>query len=102
MPFVTDDLPELVLYHRAGCHLCDEARTTLHLLLDERRQLGKPIPAVVERDIEADDALHRAYLTTIPVVTLGSARLELATSPARLRRLLSDVLDAPAAAEAAR
>jgi hypothetical protein len=37
-------------------------------------------------------------MTAIPVVELRGQRLELATSPSRIRRLLADVLDAPAAA----
>ena len=55
------------------------------------------MPAIVERDIETDEDWHRRYAFTIPVVVLGDRELELATSPARLRRLLEDVLDgAPA------
>ena len=87
-------LPDLVLYGRPGCHLCDEAETALSALLDDRRREGLPAPALVVRDIETDPAWERAYLTTIPVVELGDRRLELATSVAKLRRLLSDVLDA--------
>ena len=37
---------------------------------------------------------QRAFFAIIPVVELGDRRLELATSPAALRRLLADVLDA--------
>jgi hypothetical protein len=87
-------LPDLVLYGRAGCHLCDEARTSLATLLDERGRAGLPVPTLVERDIETDPAWQRAYFTTIPVVELGDRRLELATSVAKLRRLMTDVLDA--------
>ena len=45
-----------------------------------------------------NDDWQRAFMTSIPVVELGGQRLELATSPSRIRRLLADVLDAPAAA----
>jgi hypothetical protein len=51
----------------------------------------------VERDIDTDEALHRRYAFTIPVVAFGGRELELATSPAKLRRLLEDVLDGAAA-----
>jgi hypothetical protein len=85
-------LPDLVLYRRAECGLCDETRTFLAELLDARRAAGLPAPAVVERDIETSDDWHRAFFATIPVVELGGHRLELATSPAKVRRLLSDVL----------
>lgn len=98
MPTVSARLPDLVLYARPGCHLCDETRAAIELLLADRRRRGLAVPAVVERDIEADPELHRRLLERIPVVELGTARLELATSVARLRRLLADVLDAPARA----
>jgi len=81
-------LPSLILYARAGCGLCDEARETLEALLAERRAAGRPAPALVERDIDADASLRAAFRETIPVVELGDLRLELAVSPARLRRLL--------------
>jgi Glutaredoxin-like domain (DUF836) len=87
-------LPDLVLYGRPGCHLCDETHEALSALLDERRRDGRPAPVLQLRDIETDPAWQQAYFATIPVVELGERRLELATSVARLRRLLTDVLDA--------
>ena len=87
-------LPDLVLYGRPGCGLCDETRALLTALLDERARAGLSVPVIHERDIESDPALHRAYLASIPVVELGDRRLELAISPAKLRRLLTDALDA--------
>jgi hypothetical protein len=87
-------LPDLVLYGRPGCALCDETRVLLTALLDERATTGRPTPTLVERDIEADPSLERALFASIPVVELGGRRLELATSAAKLRRLMSDVLDA--------
>jgi glutaredoxin len=87
-------LPELVLYGRADCHLCDEAHATLTALLDERRRNGRQAPSLQIRDIDTDPAWQTAFGSTIPVVELGERRLELVTSAARLRRLLSDVLDA--------
>jgi hypothetical protein len=86
-------LPDLVLYARPGCGLCDETRALLGALLDERRTAGLPTPRFVERDIERDPALERAWFTSIPVVEIGESRLELATSAARLRRLMHDALD---------
>ncbi len=87
-------LPDLVLYGRPGCGLCDETRTILTALLDERQRAGLATPAVEERDIETDPAWQRAFFASIPVVELGDRRLELATSAAKLRRLMADVLDA--------
>jgi hypothetical protein len=91
-------MDELYLYARAGCHLCDDTRRALVLLLAERRVAGLPSPALVERDIDTNDDWLRAFFTAIPVVEFAGQRLELATSPSRIRRLLADVLDAPAAA----
>jgi hypothetical protein len=87
-------LPDLVLYGRPGCGLCDETRTILTALLDERQGAGLATPALEERDIESDPAWQRAFFASIPVVELGDRRLELATSAAKLRRLMADVLDA--------
>jgi Glutaredoxin-like domain (DUF836) len=57
-------MTEVVLFGREGCCLCDEAREVLLRVRDRR-------PFVLrERDIEADDALLRAYLERIPVVTI--------------------------------
>ncbi len=86
-------VPDLVLYARPGCHLCEEARDAVLLVLDERAARGLPVPALVERDIEADDALHHAFLERIPVVEVGGRRLELIVSVSKLRRLLADALD---------
>ena len=94
MPAVIAPLPDLVLYARAGCGLCDEARATLELLLTERAAAGEPSPQLVERDIATDEALERALFNRIPVIELGDRRLELTSSPAKLRRLLAEVLDA--------
>ena len=57
------------LYSRPGCHLCDDARAAL-------TELRKRVAfALVEIDIESDDALHRAYLERIPVVELDGEEL---------------------------
>jgi hypothetical protein len=88
---------DVILYARAGCHLCDEARDILDALLADRRAAGLPVPTVIERDIETDPEWQRAYFTTIPVVELAGRRLELVTSVAKVRRLLTDVFDAAGA-----
>ena len=55
---------EVVLYGRTGCCLCDDARRLLLKIRDDH-----PF-TLRERDIESDDALMRAYLERIPVVTI--------------------------------
>jgi len=86
-------LPDVVLYTRAGCHLCDETRDALQSLLEDRAATGRPIAHVREVDIDADPDHRRAFADTIPVVELKGRRLQLATSPARLRRFLAEGLD---------
>ncbi len=87
-------LPDLILYGRPGCGLCDETRTFVTGLLEARRGAGLQTPMLVERDIETDPTWERAYFSSIPVVELGDRRLELAISPAKVGRLLTDILDA--------
>ena len=55
----------LVLYGRAGCHLCDDVRAVL-------RRVGHPFEEV---DIEGDDELLARYLERIPVIALDGAEL---------------------------
>ncbi len=86
-------LPDLILYSRPGCGLCDETRRDVIGLLEARRQAGLGTPNLVERDIETDPAWERAFFSSIPVIELGERRLELAISAAKVRRLLADVLD---------
>jgi hypothetical protein len=93
MPTVAP-LPDLVLYTRPGCELCDEARESIQSVLEDRAARGLPCPAVVARDIETDPDLAATLRARVPVVELGDRRLELAVSPSRIRRLLADVLDA--------
>ncbi|MBV8431802.1 MAG: glutaredoxin family protein [Solirubrobacterales bacterium] len=79
---------QVVLYTREGCCLCDEARQVLVKLRDEQRDRF----ALSVRDIEADDALFRAYLERIPVVTIdGAEAFELFVDEAELRRRLGIV-----------
>jgi hypothetical protein len=91
-------LPDLVLYSRAGCTLCDEARAAIELTLADRRERGLAVPAFVERDIEADPELHRRFLERIPVAQLGTSRVELVVTVGKMRRLLGEVIDGDGAA----
>jgi glutaredoxin-like protein DUF836 len=93
-PMPPTPLPDLILYGRPGCGLCDEARHDVIAILESRRKSGRPAPNLVDRNIESDPGWERAFLASIPVVELGDRRLELATSAAKVRRLLADVLDA--------
>ena len=87
-------LPDLVLYTRAGCSLCDEARQAIELTLADRRGRGLPVPEFVERDIDADPDLHRRLFDRIPVVELGNRRVELVVTVGKMRHLLRETFDA--------
>jgi glutaredoxin len=60
----------VTLYSRPGCHLCEEAKATLHRLQAERAAFE-----VHEINIETDDALHARYLERIPVIALDGEEL---------------------------
>lgn len=85
-------LPDLVLYARPGCHLCEEAREAIRLVVDDRVARGLAVPRVVERNIEEDPELHRRLLERIPVVEIGNQRVELVVSVGKVRRLLNEAL----------
>ncbi len=74
--------PRVVLYERAECHLCEEART----VMDET--IG---PDRYERvDIDADDDLVLRYGFRVPVVAIdGVDRLEAPMTVPDLRDLLA-------------
>lgn len=83
----SEALVEVVLYTREGCHLCDDALVVL-----ERVRADLPF-RLVERDIESDDALHRAYLERIPVVEVaGEEAFQFFVDEGELRARLARVL----------
>jgi len=96
MPNVASPLPDLVLYTRPGCELCDEARDSIQSVLEDRAARGAALPRLIERDVAADPDLEGRFGNLVPVVELGDRRLELAVSAGRIRRLLGDVLDGTA------
>jgi len=97
MPTVAAPLPDLILYTRPGCHLCDEAREAIEAVLADRRTRDLPVPSVIEIDIESDPELHRRFLERIPVVELAGSRVELIVTIGKLRRVFADVLDGASA-----
>jgi hypothetical protein len=81
-------MKDLVLYTREGCCLCDDAR---EVILRVRSRHPSAF-AFEERDIDSDDALHRAYLERIPVITIDGAEIfELSVDDAELERRLGIV-----------
>lgn len=75
--------PELVLLGRPGCHLCDEAESTIRAVLSFR---GGTLTKI---DIDTDETLRRAHAQEIPVVLIdGKKRFKGRVDPERLHRLL--------------
>jgi glutaredoxin len=59
----------ITVYSTPDCHLCAEALERLRAL---RTELGFEL---CERDIDQDEALHRAYFERIPVIALDGEEL---------------------------
>ncbi|MEX2175464.1 MAG: glutaredoxin family protein [Pirellulaceae bacterium] len=71
--------PSVILYTRAGCHLCDDARALL-----ERHGLA---PDSV--DIDADPRLRERYNECVPVVVIdGKERFRGSVNEVLLKRIL--------------
>lgn len=75
--------PEVVLYERDGCHLCEETRVLLDGMLGPDRY--------TRVDIETSDDLLVAYGHRIPVLAVdGVDRLEAPITGPDLRALFTD------------
>lgn len=76
----------VLLYSRAGCHLCDQARPVVRAVCAETGE------SVREVDIDADPALRREYTDKVPVVAVDGVVVDFWWVDAdRLRaRLLGD------------
>jgi glutaredoxin len=73
-------MSDVVLYTRAGCHLCDEAK----LVLRETRV------AFSEVDIDADSELRARYNEEVPVIFIdGRKAFKYHVDPRELRKRLS-------------
>jgi glutaredoxin len=74
----------VVLYHRAGCHLCDDAWALLERL---RAEYGFTLERI---DIDRDPELVRAHGEHVPVVVVnGRVRFRGVVNPVLLRRLFA-------------
>ncbi len=72
---------ELILYTRAHCHLCEEAKA------DIRKHFGDI--SVREVDVDTDPALAERYGEEVPVGFVGDEKaFKYRVDPRRLRRLL--------------
>jgi glutaredoxin len=60
--------PQVVVYHAAGCHLCERALAQVRALRDE---LGFDLREV---DITGDEALEQTHREWLPVVEIDGRR----------------------------
>ncbi len=61
-------LPEVILYTRVGCHLCEQAKEQIR-----RLQAEEPF-AFREVDIDLDPALRDLYNEEVPVIFIGGRK----------------------------
>jgi hypothetical protein len=77
--------PEVTLYSKAGCHLCESAQAAL-------AELGARYPHQLRvLDISDDPALFDRYALRIPVVVVGGAEYDAPLTRAVLERALRTV-----------
>jgi len=62
-------MARVTVFSKPDCHLCERAMGELRRLQDELAF------TLQERDITADEALHRAYFERIPVIALDGEEL---------------------------
>lgn len=91
---MTDSSPTTTLefYRRDDCYLCDEARQSLQIVLEDRVRRGDPIPRVREVNLSQRPELEEAYGGRIPVLAIGEQELSLATSARSIGTFLDRVL----------
>jgi glutaredoxin len=78
-------MPDVVLYSRPGCHLCEDA---LQLLESLRTEFGF---ALREVNIESDAELERRYFVEIPVIEMsGDVIAQAPIDAAVLRRAIAN------------
>lgn len=76
---------EVTIYTRAGCHLCDEAKTTIAPLLNEFGAIVREI------DIESDATLLQRFGCDIPVIYIGRKKaVKYRVNLQQFRRQLQD------------
>ncbi|MGB7685307.1 MAG: glutaredoxin family protein [Solirubrobacterales bacterium] len=80
-------MPEVVVYARPECHLCEEAMAAIVALHEDGYRF-----VLREVDIESDEGLLRSHLERIPVVEVdGAVVSELVLDQAALRSRLDTV-----------
>ena len=87
-------MPQLILYHRIGCHLCDDMRDALHEFQREN-DFGQRGFTLHEIDIDADPDLRARYGLLIPVLCLGEQKIcHFQLNPVALKQALKQLPEA--------
>lgn len=77
---------QLVLYTRAGCHLCDEAAELI-------QGYSRWLPPMMMVDIDSDPNLVQQFGKCVPVIALdGKVRFRGKVNPTLLRRLIEGTM----------
>lgn len=80
-------MPDVVVYSRPGCHLCEEAFAQIVAFHEEGYRFN-----LHEIDIESNDLLLRRYLERIPVVEVDGLEVsELVLDRAAVKARLDTV-----------
>jgi hypothetical protein len=80
--------PEITVYTKSGCHLCEEAKTAIGPLL---REFGA---TVREIDIAGDETLMQRFGCDIPVIYIGRKKAaKHRVNLEQFRRQLQDATD---------
>ena len=78
-----ESLPEVILYTRAGCHLCEEAKEVIRGVRDRVPFAFRSI------DIDRDPALVKLYNDEVPVIFVnGKKAFRYQVEAGELRKLL--------------
>ncbi|SDF40450.1 glutaredoxin family protein [Halorientalis regularis] len=78
-------MPEVTVYSRENCHLCDEAKATIETVADEMSVEVE----IEEIDVDEDPDLREAYGERVPYVLVdGTPKFKFRVDAAELRREL--------------
>lgn len=84
LPAPSDPSTRIQLLDRAGCHLCEEARTVVQA---EAERAGTAVELI---DVDADPDLQASWGDQVPVVIVdGQVHARYRVDPASLRKALS-------------
>ena len=89
---LTSPASTITFYRRDDCALCDEARTALQDVLEQRALRGDPGARVRVVNVACDSELEAVYGARVPVLVVGEQELALTTSARAIGAFLDRVL----------